>query len=116
MRLFGLGTGMKRRKGNLPGRYVPAHLRRSRYHPGEYDEVSAYQERVQPLPAKTELLPPQGDFDSLWLSAEFKQIQSPKDVAARLQKSHLKIHRHLSAGRLTSQSTPLFPNLELSEI
>src|SRR5579872_4988448 len=44
---------MRRRKGNLMGRYVSAHLRKSRSRPGEYDAVSAYQERVKATPSKT---------------------------------------------------------------
>jgi hypothetical protein len=108
--------GMKRKRGNLPGRYVPAHLRRSRYHPGEYDEVSAYQERTQPPPSKTELLRPQGDFESLWHSAGLKQKQSPQDVAIRLKKSQLKIFPHRNAGRLTNDAAPLFPIFKLLEI
>jgi hypothetical protein len=57
---------MKRRRGNLPGRYVSAHLRKNPYEPGQYIDVAAYQERITPTPSPTELVSPQADFESIW--------------------------------------------------
>ena len=58
---------MRRKKGNLQGRYVSAHLRRAPKNPGEYVAVSAYQEKVEAIPSKTALLAPQGDFEAFWV-------------------------------------------------
>jgi hypothetical protein len=61
---------MKRKKGDLPGRYVNAHLRKWPNHPGEYVDVAAYQEKVSPAPSNTIADSPQG---------EFELIAAPKD-------------------------------------
>lgn len=52
-----------RRKGHLPGRYVPAHLRKHPERPWEYVDVSAYQEHTDPLPSKTSKVSKQGELD-----------------------------------------------------
>jgi hypothetical protein len=54
---------MTRKKGDLLGRYVPPHIRKWPRHPGEYVNVAAYQEHVDPTPAKTDMLPPQMELD-----------------------------------------------------
>ncbi|HEV7880807.1 hypothetical protein [Bradyrhizobium sp.] len=54
---------MGRKKGDLPGRYVPPHIRKCPKYPGEYVNVAAYQEHVDPTPAKTDAPPPQIEFD-----------------------------------------------------
>jgi hypothetical protein len=54
---------MKKRKGELPGRYVPPHIRKWPNRPRDYLNVTAYQERVDPIPAETDVLPPQMEFD-----------------------------------------------------
>jgi hypothetical protein len=54
---------MKRKKGDLPGRYVPPHIRRRPNHRSEYVNVAAYQEHVDPPPAQTDILPPQMELD-----------------------------------------------------
>ena len=53
---------MKRKRGRLPGRYVPAHVRKWPHRPGEYVEVSAYQERIEPPPSPVDPAPMQGEF------------------------------------------------------
>jgi hypothetical protein len=54
---------MKRKKGVLPGRYVPPHIRKWPNRPRDYVNVAAYQEQVEPIPAKTDVLPRQMEFD-----------------------------------------------------
>ena len=54
---------MRRRKGDLPGRFVNAHLRRRPNRPSEYVDVAAYQESVEPPPAEHIILAPQGELD-----------------------------------------------------
>jgi hypothetical protein len=54
---------MKRKKGDLPGRYVPPHIRKWPNQPRDYVNVAAYQEQVDPIPADTDVLPPQTEFD-----------------------------------------------------
>jgi hypothetical protein len=54
---------MKRKKGDLPGRYVPPHIRKWPNRPREYVNVAAYQEQVDPIPAKTDVLPIQIELD-----------------------------------------------------
>ena len=53
----------KRRKGDLPGRFVSAYVRKHPNEPGEYVNVSEYQERVAPVPSPVEATPPQGEFE-----------------------------------------------------
>lgn len=54
----------RKRKGRLlPGRYVHPHVRRWPNRPGEYVNVSEYQERIEPPPSQLEALRPQGEFD-----------------------------------------------------
>jgi hypothetical protein len=52
-----------RKKGQLPGRYVPPHIRKWPSRPRDYINVAAYQEHVDPIPAETDALPPQLEFD-----------------------------------------------------
>jgi hypothetical protein len=54
---------MKRKKGRLPGRYVPPHIRKWPHCPSEYVKVAEYQERVEPDPSPIECVPPQGELD-----------------------------------------------------
>lgn len=54
---------MSRKRGDLPGRYVNAHIRKRPNRPSEYVDVSAYQEKVEPVPAKLESVPLQGKLD-----------------------------------------------------
>jgi hypothetical protein len=54
---------MKRKKGDLPGRYVPPHIRKWPLRPSKYVNVDAYQEHVDPLPSKRDGPPPQLEFD-----------------------------------------------------
>ncbi len=54
---------MKRRKGELPGRYVPPHIRKWPNRPSEYVNVSEYQEAVEPPPSSLEVVPPQGELE-----------------------------------------------------
>ncbi len=54
---------MKRKKGDLPGRYVPPHIRKWPKRPHDYVNVAAYQEQVDPIPAEIDVLPPQMEFD-----------------------------------------------------
>lgn len=53
---------MGRKRGPLPGRFVPAHVRKWPRRPGEYVEVSDYQERVAPLPSPVDAAPRQGEL------------------------------------------------------
>jgi hypothetical protein len=54
---------MKRTKGDLPGRYVPPYIRKRRKQPREYENVSGYQEHVEPPPSPLESISRQGEFD-----------------------------------------------------
>jgi hypothetical protein len=54
---------MKRKKGDLPGRYVPGHLRKWPHRPSEYVSVSEYQEHVEPASSPVEETPRQGELD-----------------------------------------------------
>lgn len=54
---------MKRKKGDLPGRYVPPHIRRAPNRPSDYVNVSEYQERVDPTPSPLQPLQVQGELD-----------------------------------------------------
>jgi hypothetical protein len=53
---------MRRRRGRLPGRYVPAHVRKWPHRPGEYVEVSDYQEHIDPPASRVEAVPKQGEL------------------------------------------------------
>lgn len=53
---------MKRKRGRLPGRYVPAHLRKWPHRPGEYVEVADYQERIEAPPSPKDAAPRQGEL------------------------------------------------------
>jgi hypothetical protein len=46
---------MKRKKGDLPGRYVAPHIRKWPNRSRDYVNVAAYQEQVDPIPAKTDI-------------------------------------------------------------
>jgi hypothetical protein len=54
---------MNRRKGDLPGRYVPPHIRKWPRRPRDYINIRAYQEHIDPIPAKTSRRPRQLEFD-----------------------------------------------------
>lgn len=54
---------MKRTKGDLPGRYVPPHVRKWPNRPGEFVPVSEYQERTEPAAAPVENTHRQGELD-----------------------------------------------------
>jgi len=54
---------MKRKKGDLLGRYVPPYVRKWPGRPGEYVDVSEYQDSVDPPPAPLEAVPRQGELD-----------------------------------------------------
>jgi hypothetical protein len=54
---------MGRKKGDLPGRYVPPHMRKRPHKPSEYVDVSGWQENVAPTPSDLEAVPPQGELD-----------------------------------------------------
>jgi hypothetical protein len=54
---------MNRKKGDLPGRYVPGYLRKRPHRPSEYVSVSEYQEHVEPAPSSVEETPRQGELD-----------------------------------------------------
>jgi hypothetical protein len=53
---------MKRKRGRLPGRYVPAHVRKWPHRPGEYVEVADYQERIEAPPSPVDAAPLQGEL------------------------------------------------------
>jgi hypothetical protein len=53
----------RKKKGDLPGRYVPPHIRKWPRRPWEYTNVAAYQEHVDPIPAETDAHPPQLEFN-----------------------------------------------------
>lgn len=67
---------MKRRRGDLPGRYVPPHLRKWPNWPCEYLNVSEYQERVEPPPSPMQAVTPQGELD---LETDPQQEQKDDD-------------------------------------
>ena len=52
----------QRKRGHLPGRYVPAHMRRWPGQAGEYLNVCAYQERIKLPPSETARVNPQGEL------------------------------------------------------
>jgi hypothetical protein len=51
------------KKGDLPGRYVPAHVRKWPYRPNKGVNVRAYQETIEPIPSPVESVPRQGELD-----------------------------------------------------
>jgi hypothetical protein len=54
---------MKRKPGDLLGRYVPPYIRKWPKRPWEYVNVAEYQEHVEPPPSPLEPLPMQGELD-----------------------------------------------------
>jgi hypothetical protein len=60
---------MRRRTGNLMGRYVPDHLRKWPSRSGEYVSVSAYQEKIEAFPSR-KASPPQQYELNLEINAE----------------------------------------------
>jgi hypothetical protein len=54
---------MKKKKGDLPGRYVLPHIRKWPNHPERYVNVAAYQEKVDPVPSPLITVPPQGELE-----------------------------------------------------
>jgi hypothetical protein len=64
---------MSRKKGDLPGRVVPPHMRKKPNNPSEYVDVSGWQEHVDPIPSPLEAVPPQGELDLSILNYEQKR-------------------------------------------
>lgn len=54
---------MNRKRGRLPGRYVPAHIRKWPHRPSEYVEVADYQERIEAPPSPVAAVPRQGELE-----------------------------------------------------
>lgn len=54
---------MKRKKGNLLGRYVPPYIRKWPKRSSEYINVAAYQEKTEPPPSKLQQLAVQAELD-----------------------------------------------------
>jgi hypothetical protein len=54
---------MRRSKGDLPGRFVNAYIRKWPNRHGEYLDVAAYQERMQPPPSEQQIASLQGELD-----------------------------------------------------
>jgi hypothetical protein len=54
---------MRRRKGDLPGRVVPPHMRKKPNNSSEYGDISGWQEHVEPIPSPVETIPPQGELE-----------------------------------------------------
>jgi hypothetical protein len=54
---------MKKRKGDLPGRYVRRHIRKAPNRPSEYVNVSDWQESVEPIPTPMESPLLQGELE-----------------------------------------------------
>jgi hypothetical protein len=65
---------MKRKPGDLPGRYVPPHIRKWPNRPCEYVNVAEYQEHVEPPPSRLQPVAQQGELD---LVTEPEQEQKP---------------------------------------
>jgi len=63
---------MKRKKGDLPGRYVPPHIRKAPKQPSEYVNVSEYQEHVEPPPSPVQSAALQGELDLIKSEQEEK--------------------------------------------
>jgi hypothetical protein len=63
MEIFHRLASMQRKKGDLPGRYVPPYIRKAPNQPSDYVNVSDYQERVEPEPSPLEFIPLQGELD-----------------------------------------------------
>jgi hypothetical protein len=69
---------MGRKKGDLPGRFVNAYLRKNPHQRGEYVNVAEYQERVEVNPSKLELVDPQGKFE---LSVDLESEAEVEELA-----------------------------------
>jgi hypothetical protein len=54
---------MRRKPGDLPGRYVPPHIRKWPNRPREYVNVAEYQEHVEPPPSPVQPATLQGELD-----------------------------------------------------
>lgn len=74
---------MKRKKGDLPGRYVPPHIRRWPHRLGDYVNVAEYQERVEPTPSPLQPLQVQGELD---LDLEAAEVSRKDDDVSRTPK------------------------------
>lgn len=68
---------MSRKKGDLPGRVVPPHLRKRPNNPDEYVDVSGWQEHVEPIPSPLEAVPPEGELDLAMPNAEHDNSDEP---------------------------------------
>lgn len=69
---------MAKKKGDLPGRVVPPHMRKRPNNPGEYVDVSGWQEHVEPPPSPLEIVPPQGELDLAMPNAEHESSIEPR--------------------------------------
>jgi hypothetical protein len=69
---------MGRKKGDLPGRFVNAHIRKNPNQPREYVNVAEYQERVEATPSKLAPVDPQGKLD-LTVNPEHSSLSSNED-------------------------------------
>ena len=72
---------MKRKKGDLPGRFVPAHIRKAPNRPDDYVNVSAYQEQIDPPPSEYERETLQGELE-LTVNPNANQTKSNLEPAA----------------------------------
>jgi hypothetical protein len=72
---------MKRKKGDLPGRFVPAHIRKAQNRPNKYINVCAYQEQIDPPPSEYDCEAPQGELD-LIVNPNANQEESRLEPAA----------------------------------
>jgi hypothetical protein len=68
---------MGKKKGNLPGRVVPPHMRKRPNNPSEYVDVSGWQKHVEPIPSPLEAAPPQGELDLEMPNAEHENSAEP---------------------------------------
>jgi hypothetical protein len=83
---FGIFTRhytMKRKKGDLPGRYVPPHMRKWPKDPTEYVNVAAYQERIEPQPSELQLTPVQGELELIATPSEQSDSDKQSSSSSR---------------------------------
>jgi hypothetical protein len=74
---------MKRKKGDLPGRYVPPHMRKWPKDPTEYVNVAAYQERIEPQPSELQLTPVQGELELIATPSEQSDSDKQSSSSSR---------------------------------
>lgn len=75
---------MKRKKGDLPGRFVPAHIRKAPNRGNEYVNVSAYQEQIDPPPSEHEHETHQGELE-LIVNPNVNETKSNLEPAASVR-------------------------------